>query len=66
MGIIKKEFLKFIIALANTTNCQVIAEGIEREAELQLLISLGVKLTQGYLLAKPSPAHLLADLIRRN
>jgi EAL domain-containing protein (putative c-di-GMP-specific phosphodiesterase class I) len=33
----------------------VIAEGIERREELEFLVSAGVHLGQGYLLAKPSP-----------
>jgi EAL domain-containing protein (putative c-di-GMP-specific phosphodiesterase class I) len=51
---VKKEFLRFIIELAKLTNTRVIAEGIERSNELELLGSLGVELAQGYLLAKPA------------
>ncbi len=38
------------------TDCQILAEGIETEAELATLRSLGVPLGQGYLLGRPMPA----------
>jgi EAL domain-containing protein (putative c-di-GMP-specific phosphodiesterase class I) len=41
---------------ANDSGCELIAEGIETEAELEELIRLGVGLGQGYLFGKPGPA----------
>jgi predicted signal transduction protein with EAL and GGDEF domain len=38
------------------TRSEVIAEGIETPAELDMLRTLGVPLGQGYLLGRPSPA----------
>lgn len=35
---------------------EVIAEGVETEAERDVLVDLGVDLLQGYLFAKPGPA----------
>ncbi|WP_419147002.1 bifunctional diguanylate cyclase/phosphodiesterase [Pseudoalteromonas 'SMAR'] len=52
-SVVKREFLKSIIELAKATHTQVIAEGIERIEELQLLEQLGIVNAQGYLLAKP-------------
>lgn len=52
--VVKNEFLRFIVQLAKATNARVIAEGIEHPKELETLKLLGVKLTQGYLLARPS------------
>jgi EAL domain-containing protein (putative c-di-GMP-specific phosphodiesterase class I) len=40
---------------ARNAGCQLIAEGIETEAELLELVRLGVSLGQGYLFGKPSP-----------
>jgi EAL domain-containing protein (putative c-di-GMP-specific phosphodiesterase class I) len=40
---------------ARNANCELIAEGIETEAELNELIRLGVPLGQGYLFGKPAP-----------
>ncbi len=53
-SIVKKEFLKSIIELAKATNTAVIAEGIERNEELNLLESLGISYAQGFLLERPS------------
>ncbi|MDP2635872.1 MULTISPECIES: bifunctional diguanylate cyclase/phosphodiesterase [unclassified Pseudoalteromonas] len=53
-SVVKKEFLKSIIELANVTNTEVIAEGIERIEELYLLESLGIVNAQGFLLERPN------------
>lgn len=46
-----------ILHFAAATHCQVIAEGIETEAELATVTALGVTLGQGYLLGRPAPAE---------
>jgi PAS domain S-box-containing protein len=46
-----------ILHFAAAANCQVIAEGIETEAELATVTALGVTLGQGYLLGRPAPAE---------
>ena len=51
---VKKEFLRSILELAKINNTRVIAEGIERTQELELLKYLGVELAQGFLLERPS------------
>lgn len=49
-----------IILLAQAIGAKVVAEGIERQNELDLLIELGCDLAQGYLLSYPgSPADVL-------
>lgn len=45
-----------ILHFATTAGCDVIAEGIETDAELEKLRELGVTLGQGYLLGRPAPA----------
>jgi len=40
---------------AERTDCRLLAEGIETEAELATLAELGVSLGQGYLLGRPAP-----------
>jgi EAL domain-containing protein (putative c-di-GMP-specific phosphodiesterase class I) len=40
---------------AHNAGCELIAEGIETEDELNQLIHLGISLGQGYLLGKPGP-----------
>lgn len=49
------EILQTIISLAKNLRMKVIAEGIETEAQLLVLQSLGCDYGQGYLLAKPKP-----------
>jgi EAL domain-containing protein (putative c-di-GMP-specific phosphodiesterase class I) len=41
---------------AQATNRDVIAEGIETEAERRTLLALGVNLGQGFLFGQPAPA----------
>ncbi|MDB5928408.1 MAG: hypothetical protein JWR60_115, partial [Polaromonas sp.] len=54
-----------IITLAHNLNLQVVAEGVETQAQLEFLIAEGCDQFQGYLFARPLPiaqleAHLLA------
>ena len=46
-----------ILHFATAAQCQVIAEGIETDAELATVTELGVTLGQGYLLGRPAPAE---------
>jgi len=45
-----------MIAMAHTLGMKVVAEGIETEAQRQLLAAAGCDLGQGYLFSKPLPA----------
>jgi len=49
----KQAFMGTLMTLAKSTNTRVVAEGVETEKELDMLISLGVDLVQGYLFKKP-------------
>ena len=53
--------IRTIIAMAETLNMQVIAEGIETREQLERLERLGCQEGQGYFFARPMPC---ADLIR--
>jgi GGDEF domain-containing protein len=50
---VKREFVKSIINIGNSTRCRIIAEGIETRGELHTLQLLGVGFGQGFLLGKP-------------
>ena len=45
-----------IVAMARHLNIEVIAEGIESYQQVETLLTLGCKLGQGFLFAKPMPA----------
>ena len=44
-----------ILALARALNIQVIAEGIETQAQHNVLLAMGCEMGQGYLLGRPAP-----------
>jgi PAS domain S-box-containing protein len=50
-----------ILHFAAAVNCQVIAEGVENEAELATVIELGVTFGQGSHLGRPAPAEAWLD-----
>ncbi len=52
---VKQQFLKSIRDLAIGTGAQVVAEGIETEADLSVVLELGLEFVQGYLLGRPAP-----------
>jgi len=54
-----------ITALAHKMNIQVIAEGVETEAQLEALRRYGCDAIQGYWLSKPIPASLLPAFLLR-
>ncbi len=49
----RQSLVRALVSLADEVGSQLIAEGVETEAELQALSDLGVKLGQGYLLGRP-------------
>jgi diguanylate cyclase (GGDEF)-like protein len=51
-----------IVALAQTLNLKVVAEGVETEEQQAFLTSLGCNSLQGYLLGRPIPADQVAGL----
>ncbi len=52
----QKNLVQTIIALANNFKLKVIAEGVENEAQLQLLKAMGCQTAQGYYFSKPLSA----------
>jgi len=55
--------LRAAVQLADAVGCDVVAEGVECEEQLEQLRSLGVRLGQGFLLAKPLPEELVTPLL---
>lgn len=51
---VKMQFVRSIQEIARKSGSQVIAEGIETEAELAIVRDLGIAFGQGYFIARPS------------
>ena len=53
-----------IISIANSLNLDVVAEGVETQAQCDFLVESGCTTMQGYLLSRPVPAPAIAELLR--
>jgi EAL domain-containing protein (putative c-di-GMP-specific phosphodiesterase class I) len=56
--------LRAMISFGQTLELQVVAEGVETEAQRRLLIAAGVDLAQGYLFGRPMAGDELAQAFR--
>ena len=57
--------VRTIIAMAQSLNLNVIAEGVETEEQRQLLLSKGCIHYQGYLFGKPMPIEQFETLVKQ-
>ena len=51
---VKRTIVRRLVEMADDLGVQVVAEGVETAAELEVLGDLGIRLFQGYLLARPA------------
>jgi len=58
--------VRTIVAMAKSLNLSVIAEGVETEAQRNLLLEIGCTHFQGYFFAKPVPANELRALFEKS
>jgi diguanylate cyclase (GGDEF)-like protein len=58
--------IRAIVMMAKELGMSVVAEGVETEAQRQLLLKLGCDLMQGYLFAPPMPAAEVTELFGKN
>jgi EAL domain-containing protein (putative c-di-GMP-specific phosphodiesterase class I) len=58
----KLALVEMVGTFAGRVDAWLLAEGVERDGELDALVSLGVPLAQGYLLARPGPPWPQLDL----
>jgi diguanylate cyclase (GGDEF)-like protein len=59
---LKLQFVQSILEIAGKSNSAVIAEGIETQAELQVVRELGIHFGQGYFLGRPSASPAISLL----
>ncbi len=57
------ELVRAIVAMGTALHLDVIAEGIETQAQCDLLVAMGCSLGQGYLFARAAPADAAARLV---
>jgi EAL domain-containing protein (putative c-di-GMP-specific phosphodiesterase class I) len=55
---------KMVVVLAESLGLSVIAEGVELQAQADLLAHLGCQAYQGYLFSRPLPLVALGDLMQ--
>ncbi len=55
-----KVFFQAIVSMAHALGMEVVAEGVETEAQLAILRELGCDEVQGYLISKPLPPDMVA------
>jgi len=60
-----KAVVRAIIAMAQSLNLDVIAEGVETEEQRQLLLGKGCTHYQGYLISKPVPIEQFEALLKQ-
>jgi len=52
---VRRSLVRNLVAFAQSTECETIAEGIESDAQVEALLDLGVELGQGFRLGRPGP-----------
>ena len=57
--------VRTMIAMAHNLKMEVVAEGVETQEQLDFLRTNGCELVQGYLLARPAPAHEIPGLLSK-
>jgi len=59
---IRREMTRALKSFADSIDSDIIAEGVERQGELDTLVELGVKYGQGFLLGRPASTFLPPSL----
>jgi diguanylate cyclase (GGDEF)-like protein len=60
----ERALVRSIVRLAHSLNLEVVAEGVERQSQVQPLRGLGVHFGQGYLFSRPVDAREASRLLR--
>ena len=57
---VKLQFLRSLQEIAQKTGARIVAEGVETESDLAVILELGLDFAQGYLLGRPHPNPIQA------
>ena len=60
------KLLRAVFDVASACGTDIVAEGVETEAQLEFLLSHGISHAQGYALGEPLPAAEMTPLLRRH
>jgi diguanylate cyclase (GGDEF)-like protein len=60
----QRAIVQSIISLARALDFEIIAEGVEERAQMDLLAGMGCQLIQGYLISRPVAPEQFAELLR--
>ena len=63
---VRSSLIPEVIAIAHAVDAEVIAEGVENEAQAQKLYAMGTRYGQGYLFAKPMPIDDFVGYYRKS
>jgi diguanylate cyclase (GGDEF)-like protein/PAS domain S-box-containing protein len=61
-----RAIVQTVIAMANTLGKEVIAEGVETEAQLRFLYQSGCRKIQGYYFSRPVPSNEIEPMFKTN
>jgi diguanylate cyclase (GGDEF)-like protein len=62
-GGLSRELLQAILGVGQALSLAVVAEGVEDEGQLTALEEMGCQMAQGFLLARPSPASVIQNML---
>lgn len=57
--------LKACIDMMHHLGCEIVAEGVETQEQVKLLMEYGVEYLQGYYYAKPMPQAAYIDFLKK-
>ena len=59
-------YLMAILALSDALSLRTVIEGVETQAQLEIITGMGRHIIQGYLVSRPVPADQVPDLLARD
>jgi EAL domain-containing protein (putative c-di-GMP-specific phosphodiesterase class I) len=60
----KRQLVKTLVSMVHDFQITALAEGIERQEELEVCKEIGFEFAQGYLFGRPTPLNAVCPLIR--